>query len=371
MTVTLNPYQLEATFKEKAPGPLYLVVGEEDLLRDHALAVFKTVVLGDGGEFNYDLFYGDEADGADIRSCASEMPAFAERRLVVVKGAEKLSAKQAEVLLDYLKDPVETTTLVFVSLKLDGRLKFSQALVRAAVTIDCSPLREAQLIPWIAREAGRVGIRLEEQAGHALKEAAGGSLYGLRRELEKLASYVAPGRAATAADVHVLRGIEPGASVFDLTLAIAEGNRGKALSILARNLEAGEAPLRILGSLAWQYRRLWKVKESMAGGGREGEAARSLRMDPTKVRPFLGRFSDAQLQTASRLFLDADGQLKGGSNSRPKIVMERLLLRLCESVNRPTAEPPSRPPVSAGAGRVAARTVSNVRTIRSGNRTGR
>lgn len=369
MAVMLNPYQLEATLKEQAPGPLYLVVGEEDLLRDHALAVFKTVVLGDVGEFNYDLFYGDEAGGEEIRSCASQMPAFAERRLVVVKGAEKLSAKEAEALLDYLKAPVETTTLVFLSQKLDGRLKFSQALGRAAVMIDCSPLREAQLIPWIAREAGRVGIRLDEQAGHALRESAGGSLQGLRRELEKLASYLPQGRAATAADVYVLRGIEPGASVFDLTLAIAEGNRGKALSILARNLEAGEAPLRILGSLAWQYRRLWKVKETMATGGREGEAARALRMDPMKVRPFLSRFSDAQLQTASRLFLDADGQLKGGTNSRPKIVMERLLLRLCESDKKPTADPPARPPVPAG--RAVSRTVSNVRTIRSGKRTGR
>jgi DNA polymerase-3 subunit delta len=373
MALPLTPYQLEATLKKQAPGPLYLIAGEEDLLRDHALALFKTAVLGDSGEFNYDLFYGDEAGGADIRSCASEMPAFAERRLVVVKAAEKLSARETAVLLDYLTDPVGTTTLVFVSAKLDGRLKFSQALARAAVTIDCSPLREAQLGPWIAREAERLGLRLEEQAGHTLQEAAGGSLHGLRRELEKLASYVPPGRAVSAADVQALRGMEPGASVFDLTLAIADGHRGKALSILARNLEAGEAPLRILGSLAWQYRRLWKVKESMAGGGSEGEAARMLRMDPMKVRPFLGQFSEEHLRTASELFFDADGKLKGGCGSRPKIVLERFLLRLCDFVKRPTAEPPPRLPVSAGRGaaRVVSRVVSNVRTIKGRNQTGR
>ncbi len=370
MALTLTPYQLETTLKKQVPGPLYLVVGEEDLLRDHAVAVLKTEVLADGGEFNYDLFYGDETGGDEIRSCASEMPAFAERRLVVVKATEKLSAREAEVLVQYLKDPLETTTLVFVSQKLDGRLKFSQALARAAVTIDCSPLRDAQLSPWLSREAERLGLRLEEQAHHVLKEAAGGSLHGLRRELEKLASYVPPGQTVTAADVQTLRGIEPGASVFDLTIAIAEGRRGKVLSILARNLEAGEAPLRILGSLAWQYRRIWKVKESMAGGSREGEAARTLRMDPMKVRPFLGRFSEEHLQTAARLFLGADGQLKGGSSSRPQIVLERLLLRLCEFVEQwPTSEPPSRP--SSPTGRSTARLVSNVRTIRSGKRTGR
>lgn len=369
MAPSMSPFQLEAVLTREAPSPLYLVVGEEDLLRDHALAVLKTKILGDGGEFNYDLFYGDEAGGSDIRNCAAEIPVFAERRLVVVKAVDKLPAREGETLLDYVKEPVDTTTLVFVGQKLDGRMKFSQALGRAAVTVDCAPLRDAQLLPWISREAERLGLRLEEQAQHSLKESAGGSLYGLRRELEKLASYVPAGQAVTAADVQTLRGIEPDASVFDLTVAIGAADRGKTLAILARNLEAGEAPLRILGSLAWQYRRLWKVKESLAVGGREGEAARTLRMDPMKVRPFLGGFSDEHLQTAARLFLDADGALKGGGNSRPKIVLERLLLRLCASVKTPRAEPPPRP--SGAAGRGTARPVSNVRTIRSGSRTGR
>jgi len=369
MASALNSLQLEATLKQQAPGPLYIIVGEDDLLRDRARAALKAAVLGDGGEFNYDLFYGDEASGAAILNCASEMPVFAERRLVVVKMAEKLSAKESEPLLDYLKDPVETTTLVFVSPKLDGRLKFAQALARTAIMIDCSPLRDAQLTPWVTRDAERLGIRLEEQANQLLKEVSGGSLYGVRRELEKLASYVPPGRPVTAADVLVLRGMEPGASVFDLTLAIAEGNRGRVLTILARNLEAGEAPLRILGSLVWQYRRLWKVKELMVGGGRDGEAARTLRMDPVKVRSFLGGFSNEHLQAALHLFLDADGKLKGGSSGRPKMVLERLLLRLCEYAQGTMPATPHRSP--APAGRVPARVVPNVRTIKRGNRTER
>jgi DNA polymerase III subunit delta len=370
MASSLTALQLDSALKQHPPAPLYLILGEEDLLRDHAVAALKTAVLGDQGDFNFDQFHGDDAHGADILNCASEMPVFAERRLVVVKSAEKLSARESDALLPYLKDPVATTTLVFVSQKLDGRLKFSQALTRAAVTIDCSPLRDAQLTPWIGGEADRLGIRLEDQAVQLLKEVSGGSLYAIRRELEKLASYVAAGHVATAADVQVLRGMEPGASVFDLTLAVAEADRGRALSILARNLDAGEAPLRILGSLAWQYRRLWKVKELLRVGGREGEAARTLRMDPMKVRAFLGRFTEAHLQRALHHFLEADAQLKGGSQSHPRIVMERLLLRLCDFVKQPASPPPPKPPVATG-GRSQSRVLSNVRTIRSAGRTGR
>jgi len=369
MGTALSPLQLQAVLKQQPPAPVYLVVGEEDLLRDEAVVTLKDALLGEGGDFNFDVFYGDEAAGTDILTCALEVPVFADRRIVLVKGAEKISAREADALLPYLADPVQATTMIFVSSKLDGRLKFSQALGRAAVTIDCSPLRDAQIGPWVNRDAQRLGLKLEETAVGALKETSGGSLYAVRRELEKLASYITAGRPVTDIDVYQLRGVEPGASVFDLTLAIAEAQPGRALSILARNLEAGEAPLRILGSLAWQYRRIWKVKELLREGGREGEAARTLRMDPGQVRTFLGRLSDEHVRDALRLFWEADGQLKGGSSGRPKMVMERVLLQLCQSV-RPTQTAPPRP-LSAPAVRGAARVVSNVRTITRGKRTGR
>ena len=369
MGTAVNPTQLQSALKQGSPAPMYLVVGEEDLLRDEAVAMLKAALLGEGGEFNFDVFYGDEAEGSEILNCASEVPVFAERRVVLVKTAEKLPAREAEKLLPYLAAPVDTTTLVFVAVKLDGRLKFSQALTRAAVTVDCSPLRDMQLGPWLGRDAQRLGLRLDEKAVEVLKETCGGSLYAARREMEKLASYIKSDRPATAADVYQLRGVEPGASVFDLTLAIADGDRGRVLSILARNLEAGEAPLRILGSLAWQYRRIWKVKEQVREGGREGDAARTLRMDPLKVRSFLNRFSEEHLQHALRLFLEADGQLKGGSSSLPKMVMERVLLRLCGFATGEPTDAPRRPPVTTGRG--SARVVSNVRTITSGKRSGR
>ena len=261
MASTISHAQLIAQLAQGTVAPLYAVVGEEDLLRDMALGTLKTALLGEGeSDFNCDLFYGDDVSGAEIVACASEVAVFAARRLVVVKAADKLPARECDAILPYLKDPNDSTAVIFVASKLDGRLKFTQALGKVAVTVDCSPFRETQWLPWLRQDAERVGIRLNEEAIELLKEACGGSLYSVRRELEKLAAYVSPGQAVTADDVATLRGTEPGASVFDLTLAIGGKNRGRVLAILARNLEAGEAPLRILGSLAWQYRRLWKVK---------------------------------------------------------------------------------------------------------------
>lgn len=341
----------------KVVAPLYAVIGEEDLLRDTALALIKQAVLGaDGNDFNCDLFYGDEAEGAEIAACASEVAVFAPRRLVIVKAADKLAAKQSEMLLPYLQAPNDTTTIVFVAAKLDGRLKFSQALTQASLVVDCGPLKDSQLLPWLQQEADRLGVRIDEEALHVLREVSGGSLFAVRRELEKLASYVPVDRAATATDVAALRGTQPGASVFDLAAAIGAQQRGTALAILARNLEAGEAPLRILGSLVWQYRRLWKVKELVKQAGREGEAARLLRMDPYKIRPFLGQFSDTHLREAFRLFFETDQKLKGGSGGKPAMLLDQLMFKLCNRP-QPTRSPSPAAPAPRG------RTLSNVRTV--------
>ena len=80
----------------------------------------------------------------------------APRRLVIVKAADKLPRKQCEALLPYLKVPNESTTMVFVAAKLTAGFKFTQALIQASVVVDCAPLKDSQLLPWLQQEADRL-----------------------------------------------------------------------------------------------------------------------------------------------------------------------------------------------------------------------
>lgn len=340
----MKPQDIATTVAKQGISPLYLVTGDkrgprkdsfevDDYLVDQAVAALKAAVLGADadGAFNYDLLYGDETDASEILAKAGETPAFAPHRLVLVKAADKLPAAQGEGLLEYVDEPCETTALVFVAgKKLDERRKFTQALYKQAAFIDCSPPPDGQLSAWITAEAKGLGLALNGEAvlllkemAASLKDMAGGSLYLVRRELEKLAAYVPAGRVAGPADVQALKGMEPGASVFDLTGAIAARDRGRALRILARNLEAGEDPLRILGALAWQYRRIWKSKEQRQWG-READ---------------LGRFfPEARLRAAFECFAVMDSKLKGGSGGTKQRLMETLLLELCDGPRAAAAE---------------------------------
>jgi DNA polymerase-3 subunit delta len=338
----MKALDLPAALAKQPLEPLYLIMGEEDHLRDLAMSSLRTAFAATAGsgldEFNSAALYGDDCDAATILAGASEAPVFADRRLILIKAADKLPAKHGEALIPYLKSPNPTTTVAFICPKVDGRLKWTQALKEQALLIDCSPLIEPQLSAWLAREAEAVGVRVGPEAGQALKEYAaslkenaGGSLGLVRRELEKLAIYVPEGRGATVEDVLAVRGTDAGASVFKLAEAIGAGQRAQALRILRRNLEAGEQPLRILGSLVWQYRQIWKAKEAMEGRRSEGEAARLLRMPPFKVRGFLSQFSESGLRQAFERFLEADSALKGGSAVAPAMTMENLVWALCRT----------------------------------------
>jgi DNA polymerase-3 subunit delta len=332
---------------------VYLVCGEEDVLREEATAAIKAAVLSADPEgmglegFNSDLLYGDESDAAEILARASEVPAFAPRRLVIVKDADRLPAREGEALLPYLMAPCESTTLVFVAAKLDQRMRFGKTLKDHAVVVDCAPPFSAQVDSWVRTDAGRIGVRLGDDAMLLIKEVAGESLRLARQELEKLAAYLPKGRTAGADDVEAVRGGLPGASVFDLVKAIGAGDRGRALRILARNLEAGEAPVRILGSLIWQYRQLWKAKEAAARSG-GAEAARLFRMPPCEAKAWLARFTPTHLRSAFQRFHQTDARLKGGSASAPALVLESLLLNLCDEVAsgspRGARQFPTRPP---------------------------
>jgi DNA polymerase-3 subunit delta len=363
--VTMNPIDLAVSLKRDGVGPLYALVGEEDYLRDQALGNLRAATLDDPTDpFNCDVVYGDEATADDILTCALAPPVFARRRLVVVRQAERLPARESERLLDYLQHPCESATVVFVAAKLDGRLKFSQSLAQASTMVNCNPPWESQLGPWVSLEATRLGVVLDASATAALKEVAGESLYAMRAELEKLAAYVPPGRKADASDVAALRGKEPGASAFDLAEAIANGHRARALWILARTIEAGEPPLKTLGALVWQYRRIWKCKEQLRLGRRDGEVTRMLRMDLAAARRFVGMFSDEDLRAAWRRFAETDGLLKGGSAGAGVRIMEALLLALCDrqgnAGSSPTAPGPhERRQTPTG------KKLSNVRTVKT------
>ena len=333
--------------KQKESAPLYLILGEEAYFRDQALELLhRAHQEGERPEradtptsdevsdvFQSDIVYGDEATASEILGLAEEVSFFSSRRRVFVKWADKLSAKDGELLIPYCQQPNEATTLVFVAAKLDGRTKWVQALKKQAIVVDCAPLADNQRVGWVTQQARELGLQIEPPALEILKDQANEGLYAVIRELEKLAVYVPEGQQVQIQDVELVRGKPPGISVFDWSEAVSYGDHGRALDIVAKNLETGEAPLRMLGAFLWQMRRLWKVSGFLREGRDPGQAARQAGIPPFRAREFMlqvQRWPEPHFHQAWKAFADADSALKGGRASSPKLILDDLVMHLCQ-----------------------------------------
>lgn len=351
----MNIRELNTLLQRRGLAPLYMITGEEAFLRDEAVKLIRTRAIhtysaSDGPSvedpaaspldfaFHYEVLYGDETDADDILLSAREASLFSSGRLMIVKWAEKLPTKTGEALIPYFASPNESTTLVFVGSKFDGRLKWVHALKARAVVVECPPLHAREHAAWIHQQAQRVGVRLDRQALELLKESTGGGLYTVWNELQKIAAYVPEGACATALDVEAVRGREPGTSVFELADAIARGDHVDASRIISTNLESGEAPLRLLGALSWQIRRIRKAKALLATGQKAPDVARMLGIHALRGKAFfeqVRQWNDAQLRLAHDLLWSADSALKGWGASSPQHVFDALLRALCNASSRP------------------------------------
>ncbi|MYG39506.1 MAG: DNA polymerase III subunit delta [Nitrospira sp. SB0677_bin_15] len=329
---------------------LFLILGEEDCLRDQAIETIRThrasrsqdKNAGDGksdaGDFSCDVLYGDDANAQEILARVQEVPFFSTHQVVLLKWADKLPARDGEALIPYFSAPSDSTTLIVSAGKLDGRLKWVQALKKQAVVVNCAPLYDNQRLGWVRQEAGRLGIRLDAEAVGLLKELAGEGLSVVRRELEKLALYVSTKGTVTAHDVVAVQGAEPGASVFDLSGAVIHGRVAQALLIVEKNLEAGEAPLRILGALLWQYRRLWKAKDGLNRRVSEAAVAKSLGITTFRQGEFFAIVKRVPLRhfpEAFHAFSVTDRALKGAAAASPHRIMHALIVDLCRLAKVP------------------------------------
>jgi len=355
----MKVHELHSQITRKGLSPLYLVIGEEPYFRDQALGILR--LAGQEGKapessgesnandssqmFHVDVVYGDETDASEILAISEETSFFSLRRLLIVKWADKLSARDGEALIPYLQAPNETTTLIFAAPKLDGRTKWVQELKKRATVVECGPLFENQRAGWVTQRARELGLQMEESALNVLKDQMAEGLYGTTGELEKLVAFMPEGHRVRAEDVETVRGKPPGISVFDWSEAVARGDHGRALDIVAKNLETGEAPLRMLGAFLWQMRKIWKTQALMKEGIDAEQAPRQAGIPPFRAREFVKqvqRWKEPHLRRAWELFAQADSALKGGRASRPKLILDDLVIQLCQATKAvPVKKPPA------------------------------
>src|SRR3990170_1775209 len=96
------------------PAPVLVFTGDQSYLIDKAVLDLREKLLGPSGDINYIVFSGESASGKEIADNASTYPMFSKKKLVVVKNADKLPAKELSALEPYISSPSPSACLVLV-----------------------------------------------------------------------------------------------------------------------------------------------------------------------------------------------------------------------------------------------------------------
>jgi DNA polymerase-3 subunit delta len=294
-------------------------------------------------DFNLARFSALKTDCRDIVAAAQEHPIFSRRRIVLVFDLDKKwrasaegaspapSDAEQEALIEYLKHPCETTTVVFVVERLDRRLTVMTALLKACTVVEFRRLTEAEAQQWVQAYVRRCHCHMEEATAALLIGLVGTDLMILAHELDKLITYIGGQGVIARSDVEALVPHLREHSTFELEDLILARDRARAWRLLRRQLDAGEEPVKILGFIASIYRRMLQAKELMNRGASAAEVAKAVGKPPALAGRFNERVRHIPLEeivAGIHRIAAVDDAIKS-SRGTPEHQLEILLYELC------------------------------------------
>ena len=337
---TLHAFDYLAQPQKHAPRAVCVVFGDEPFLRRQALRAIRRVVLGgDEGQFSLSTFDGSTAELADVLGELATVAMFGPgQRLVVVEGADEFVSRYRAELEDYIARPTGRGVLVLDVKSFPGNTRLYKAVVAEGLAIDCKCPATAGVVRWLGSWAERSHrVQVSQAAAEMLVEMIGPELGLLDQELAKLALMTGSGKKITPEMVGRLAGGWRARTAWEMLDAALAGQTHAAMTQLDRLLAAGESPVGMLAQISASLRRLAAatrlVRQAEAAGRRitlraalEGAGVPSFTLRKTEEQlRRLGRQRGGQLY---HWLLEADLDLKGASALPPRLILERLILRL-------------------------------------------
>jgi len=342
MASSVDALKYLAKPEKHPPRPVCVLFGDDAFLRRQALLHLREVILGEEeGDLSLTSYEGKSAQWRDVRDELSTMAMFGGRRLVVVEEADKFVTDNRLKLEQYVEKPAASSILVLDVKSFPGNTKLAKAVAADGLPIDCNAPKAAALGRWLGDWGEQVHqVRVSSAAADLLLEMIGPELGLLDQELAKLALTAGPKKEITPQLVERSVGSWRAKTVWVMLDEALAGKAAEALRQLDRLLVAGEEPIGILAQISFSLRRLAAATRLVL---QAEEAGRGVKFEEVLaqlgLKPYFIPKTKQQLlrlgrERGKRLYdwlLQADLDLKGASNLPPRMVLERLILRLAAS----------------------------------------
>jgi DNA polymerase-3 subunit delta len=311
---------------------VYLFKGDAEFLMEEAWSrLLEKVVPVKARGLNGDRVPANELTAAQVLARLSILPMFGSKQLLMVQHIEAWPKEQMGSILSYISRPCPSACLVMTVSQKKGTKKLEDAVKSVGAVVKFSTVTEKEAPRWLQERARQYNKRLAPPAALFLVDQGGLVLYLLKRELEKVVTYIGDRDRIELEDVRQTVSAERSFSVFELSRFVSRRQVHQAVLSLRKLILAGQAPLPILGLLSRDVRILWQTKDALERGMTVPQIAQRLKLPPWVVENSAedgARLSAEELNQMHRLLRDTDLTLKSTASS-PEVVLEALILDLC------------------------------------------
>jgi DNA polymerase III subunit delta len=322
------------------PKPVCAVFGDESFLRRQAILCLRTAVLGgEDADFSLTSFEGRSTLFRDVHEVLSTVAMFGSgKRLAVVEDADDFVTRYRPQLEDYVAKPSRSGVLVLDLASLPSNTRLYKSILAEGLLVDCGSPAPARLSKWLAEWAKQHHqAQLSQAAAETLVELIGPELGLLDQELAKLSLMTGDDKKITPELVSRSVGGWRTKTTWEMLDAALDGNVREAMLQLDRLLASGEQPVGLLGQISASLRRFaaaTRLVIQTEAAGRRVNLREAL--EQAGIRSFVLQKAERQLKLLGRRrgvqlyrwLLQTDLDLKGESAMPPRLVIERLIVRL-------------------------------------------
>lgn len=263
---------------------IYLLYGNENFLIEQELKkIIKKTKIDNYNISKYNLL---EENILNVIDDANTISLFEDKKVIIITNLNKSNIEEKELkkFENLIENISEEIVLIIIEEKLDERKKITKQLRKKAEVIE---LNRGKNISNTVKKMFE-DYKIDYSTIDLLISIVGDDLSVIYQEVEKIKTYKED-KIITKQDVIESASSNINNNMFDLINHIVKKEKEKSLELYKKLLKQNEEPIKIIITLANQFRLLYQVKELYKKGNREDTIAEILKVHPYRIKLALER----------------------------------------------------------------------------------
>ncbi|MBQ9277728.1 MAG: DNA polymerase III subunit delta [Lachnospiraceae bacterium] len=309
---------------------LYLFTGEEKYLILQYRDKLVDALIDKTDSMNYSVFRDESISENEIISIAQTMPFFAERRVIVVEESGFFAKKTGDDFVDAMSEIPETTVIIFIESKTDGKLKLYNLFSKNGTIAGFGTPDSTSLVRWVKKLFEDDGITIENVAIYRLIDSTGSNMNRIFTEVEKLKAYGAESKSITLSDVNTLSADLVEDKIFEMIDEISKKNKKRAFKLYDDLRYLKTDAMSIISRTLVQYDRLLKTSEVLENDNNLKKVASYVKVQDWQAKKYIEickNYSTSQLVEKVNICMDMDRMVKSG-RMKKELAVEMMIINL-------------------------------------------